>query len=85
MEAQRRNIAAARRLYRKALQVDPGHPQSILGLGQLEARSGNTDAAMQLYLRGLQAQPRNMHLLSSLAHLHVQVGGLAGVWWLACV
>jgi hypothetical protein len=32
MEAQRRNVAAARRLYRSALDVDSGHCQSLVGL-----------------------------------------------------
>lgn len=76
MEGQRRNIVAARRLYRQALQADPGHCQSILGLGQLEARSGNPEAALKLYQQGLAVQPRSVHLLSSLAHLHTQVGSI---------
>jgi Flp pilus assembly protein TadD len=75
MEARRRNVAGARRLYRQALQADPAHPQSLVGLGQLEARSGNAEAARAVYQRGLAAHPRSVHLLSSLAHLESQVGG----------
>ena len=38
----------ARKLYRQALEVDPGHLQSIMGLGQLEARAGELDEALQV-------------------------------------
>jgi cytochrome c-type biogenesis protein CcmH/NrfG len=73
MEAQRRNLGQARSLFREAIAVDPGHGQSIQGLGQLEARTGNVAAALQLYQQGLEQQPRSIHLLSSLAHLQAQV------------
>jgi pre-mRNA-processing factor 6 len=72
MEAQRRNIAAARRLYRAALAVDPAHTRSWVGLGQLEARCGSLGAAREAYKRGLEREPTNAHLLSSLAHMHAQ-------------
>lgn len=55
-------------------QVDPQHGQSILGLGQLEARAGNSGAALQLYRQGLAAQPGSTFLLASLAQLQTQVG-----------
>lgn len=74
MEAQRRHLSEARRLYRSALQVDPSHSRSLLGLGQLEARSGNAAAARAIYEQGLEAHPRSVHLLSSLAQLQAQVG-----------
>lgn len=48
MEAQRRNLAKARKLYRQALEADPGHAQSLLGLGQLEARAGNAELALEV-------------------------------------
>lgn len=48
MEAQRRSIARARKLYRRALEVDPRHTQSLLGLGQLEARDGNPAVALEV-------------------------------------
>ena len=70
MEAQRRNIARARKLFQQALEADPQHTQSLVGLGQLEARAGNAATALSLYRQGLQLRPRSTHLLSSLAHLH---------------
>lgn len=48
MEAQRRNLSRARRLYRRALEVDPLHIQTLLGLGQLEARDGKHDQAREV-------------------------------------
>ena len=48
MEAQRRNISRARRLYRAALSLDPTHARSLMALGQLEARDGNAAAAQQV-------------------------------------
>ena len=48
VEAQRRNRSRARRLYREALAADPAHLQSLLGLGQLEARTGNCLLALQV-------------------------------------
>ena len=35
-------------MYRQALEVDPAHAPSLLGLGQLEARSGNPVAALEV-------------------------------------
>lgn len=48
MEAQRRNVHRARKLFRLALEADPSHLQSLLGLGQLEARAGNPELALQV-------------------------------------
>ncbi len=48
MEARRRNLAKARRLFRRALEVDPGHTPSLLGLGQLEARDGHPEVALEV-------------------------------------
>lgn len=73
-QASRQRVEAARKLYVRALEVDKGHEQSLLGLASLEARSGNTKEAIQLYERGLAAHPRNLHILHSMAQLYRQIG-----------
>jgi tetratricopeptide (TPR) repeat protein len=73
MEARRRNLLQARRLYRLALDIDPDDMHSIMELGQLEARNNKTEEAKELYEHGLSKDPCNFHLLSSLAHLYSQL------------
>lgn len=42
-----------------ALEADPQHLQSLLGLGSLEARAGNIERGLHLLHEGLRLQPDN--------------------------
>ena len=59
MQADRSNITRARALYELALEADPKHLQSLLGLGSLEARAGSVDRGLRLLHEGLRLQPDN--------------------------
>ena len=59
MQAGRSNITRARALYELALEADPQHLQSLLGLGSLEARAGSVDQGLRLLHEGLRLQPDN--------------------------
>ena len=59
MQADRSNITRARALYELALEADPQHLQSLLGLGSLEARAGSVDRGLRLLQEGLRLQPDN--------------------------
>lgn len=61
MQADRSNIPRARALYELALEADPQHLQSLLGLGSLEARAGSVDRGLRLLQEGLRLQPDNKH------------------------
>ncbi len=67
LQANRSNITRARTLYELALEADPHHLQSLLGLGSLEARSGNVDRGLKLLHDGLRLQPGNKQIRHGIA------------------
>ena len=66
-QANRSNIARARTLYELALEADPQHLQSLLGLGSLEARAGSVDRGLALLHDGLRLQPGNKQIRHMIA------------------
>jgi len=71
------NVTRSRRLYRRALSLDPDHLPAILGLAMLEARDGDIELARQLYQRGLELDPHNVRLLCAWAQFHLRQLGLS--------
>lgn len=67
MQADRSNITRARALFELALEADPQHLQSLLGLGALEARAGSGDRGLRLLQEGLRLQPDNKQLRHAMA------------------
>ena len=67
LQASRSNITRARALYELALQADPHHLQSLLGLGSLEARAGSVERGLKLLQDGLRLQPGNKQIRHSMA------------------
>lgn len=67
MQADRSNITRARALFELALEADPHHLQSLLGLGALEARAGSGDRGLRLLQEGLRLQPDNKQIRHALA------------------
>ena len=66
-QASRSNIPRARALYELALQADPHHLQSLLGLGSLEARAGSVERGLKLLQDGLRLQPGNKQIRHCIA------------------
>src|SRR5690606_4840915 len=49
--------AAACDAYRRALELDPDHPEANINLGRLVHESGQADAAAELYRVALKSRP----------------------------
>ncbi len=74
LQANRSNIPRARSLYELALEADPQHLQSLLGLGSLEARAGDVNRGLKLLHDGLRLQPGNKQIRHSIAQWQRQHG-----------
>ncbi len=59
-------VAEAERQYEKALALDPGHVDALVGLARLKDRQGQLDEATRLYRQGTQAHADNASLLNDL-------------------
>jgi tetratricopeptide (TPR) repeat protein len=62
--------------YLKALDVDPGHVASRLGLGNVYLRSGRLSGALDQYEGILRAEPDNVTARLRLAEVHLRSGRL---------
>jgi Tfp pilus assembly protein PilF len=58
--------AEAEEQYKKALEVDPKHAESLVGYARLKDRRGQLDQATELYRKASQAHPNNASLLNDL-------------------
>ncbi|KAJ2489025.1 Superkiller protein 3 [Coemansia sp. RSA 2050] len=63
------NAADAEYLYRKCLEVDPGNPQAILGLGLSLCALGSYDECRQLLMASLEKDKENHLALGALGHV----------------
>lgn len=76
-QAGKSNITRARALYELALEADPQHLQSLLGLGSLEARAGSVDRGLRLLREGLRLEPDNKqfrHMIAQWQRKHGERG-----------
>jgi predicted Zn-dependent protease len=60
------NVEQARQLYQKALALQPGHLDALLGAARMEDREGRMDVAAMLYQRAAAAHPNNPTVLNDL-------------------
>ncbi|KAJ2823823.1 Superkiller protein 3, partial [Coemansia furcata] len=72
------NAADAEYLYRKCLEVDPGNPQAILGLGLSLCALGNYDECRQLLKASLEKDKNNHQALGALGHVLLVEGDVSG-------
>ncbi|CAI5497886.1 unnamed protein product [Closterium sp. Naga37s-1] len=67
---------AARRLFRRCLEVQPGCVRALQAWGVMEHAEGDADAARRLFDRGLEAAPHSAPTLQAYACLERQQGNL---------
>lgn len=60
------NFAEAEANYRKALDMDPNHVDSLVGYARLEDRQGNFEAATKFYQRAIKKHPKNASVRNDL-------------------
>jgi putative PEP-CTERM system TPR-repeat lipoprotein len=68
------NIAAARQLYQKVLELYPSESSSLLALSSLEFSDGNIEKSVNLLEKGLQRSPQDISLRLALARLYLRTG-----------
>jgi tetratricopeptide (TPR) repeat protein len=66
------------RLFRAALDEEPGHASALLGMGALELRRGNVGQAVEWMLRATVANPGLSGAMTSLAVAQYQAGDVEG-------
>ena len=66
----------ARQLYSRALSLDPGNQQALLGLARLEDRLDNLDGAMRIYREAVALHPNSATALNDLALCQARRGEL---------
>jgi len=67
-------LAEAERLYRQALQLDPGHPEALTLTGILMGQAGKLSAAVELMTRALKRDPRNAQIHYNLGETYRHLG-----------
>ncbi len=67
-------LPEAERLYRQALQLDPGHPEALAVLGILMGQAGNLPGSVELFLRALKRDPRNAQIHYNLGETYRHLG-----------
>ena len=68
------DAAAAEALFKRALEKNPGHASSLLGLAEIAARKSHSDLASKLIYRAVKADPNNAHAQASLGRLLAMQG-----------
>ena len=63
--------------YRRALAIDPGHPEALAVLGILMGQEGNLPAAAELLTRALKRDPRNPQIHHNLGETWRHLGEAA--------
>ena len=70
------NVDQARRMYLKALEVEPGNLTALLGLARMEDRLGRLDEAVRVYQGALASHPQDTTALNDLALCYARQGRL---------
>ena len=65
-------------MYRKALAINPSHPQSWTNLGIAHAMMGDTAGALEPFRRGCEADPTNGDAWVNLARCYKALGDESG-------
>ena len=76
-EKTRSNYPTARRLYEKALEVNPGNYHALIDFADLEMQIGNRDGSRELYRKAILLNPKIPHAWLSLAILEERAGNIA--------
>ena len=71
------NVAHARSMYQKALEMEPNHRDSLLGLARLEDREGQMPVALKIYQHAASVYPRDAKVLNDLALCYARTGKIA--------
>ncbi len=66
--------ARSRSAYERALELDPEHARSHMGIGSLEEAAGQLDAAQEAYLRAVQGDPTLVEAWTGLSRAHLSQG-----------
>jgi predicted O-linked N-acetylglucosamine transferase (SPINDLY family) len=70
-------LREAEQVYRQALTLDPGHPETLALMGILAGQGGNLPAAVELFLRALKRDPRNAQIHHNLGETYRHLGDFA--------
>ena len=73
-------LALARKNFQRALELDPGHPPSLVGLARSYVYEPNSDETLYAIQQGLNAMPSRTDLLLDLVIVSAHRGNLAGAW-----
>ncbi len=73
-------LASARESLRRAVELDPGHPPSIVGLARTYVYEPHSDETLLSIQRGLEAMPSRNDLLLDLVIVSAHRGNLPGAW-----
>lgn len=73
-------LARARKNLQRALELDPGHPPTLVGLARTYVYEPNSDETLYAIQQGLDAMPSRTDLLLDLVIVSAYRGNLAGAW-----
>ena len=73
-------LALARKSLRRAVELEPGHPPSLVGLARTYVYEPNSDETLYAIQQGLNAMPSRTDLLLDLVIVSAHRGNLAGAW-----
>ncbi len=78
LEMLRKNPAAARIAFDRALQLDPNQGDALQALNTLDIRAGNRAAARERVERRVKAEPKNAGMRMIAAHTYIAAGDIPG-------
>jgi len=73
-------LAKARHSFRRALELEPGHPPTLVGLARTYVYQPQSDDALYALQQGMNAMPSRIDLLLDLVIVSAHRGNLAGAW-----
>ncbi len=73
-------LAQARKSLQRALELNPGHPPSVVGLARTYVYEPHSDDTLYAIQQGLNAMPSRTDLLLDLVIVSAHRGNLAGAW-----
>jgi tetratricopeptide (TPR) repeat protein len=73
-------LAQARKSLQRALELNPGHPPSVVGLARTYVYEPHSDETLYAIQQGLDAMPSRTDLLLDLVIVSAHRGNLAGAW-----
>ena len=71
---QKNNLKEAENLYKKILEIDPNHFESILHLGLLSIQIKNFDRAIQLFNKAIEIHPNQANAYHNLGYIFTELG-----------